>query len=143
MDTAALIDHLSRHGIKPSLQRLAVMEYLMSHHTHPTVEEIHSALVASMPTLSKTTVYSTLRLLVEKGAAQQLTIDERKVNYDGDCCPHAHFLCRKCSKVYDLPMREDCPENFVHLPAGFAIERSALYYRGLCPACREEEKENQ
>ena len=37
-------DCLLGHGIKPSVQRLAVMEYLKTHCTHPTADEIFSAL---------------------------------------------------------------------------------------------------
>ena len=56
MDTNETFSRLTEHGIKPSMQRMAVMEYLMTHRTHPTVDEIYTALHPSMPTLSKTTV---------------------------------------------------------------------------------------
>lgn len=131
------IDALTTHGIKPSVQRIAVMEYLMEHHTHPNADEIHSALVKRMPTLSKTTVYNTLRLLVEHGAVQQLTIDEHNVNFDGDTTPHAHFLCRQCGKVYDLALRNSRLERAAIVPKDFQLEHSALYFHGLCRECQE------
>lgn len=53
-----VIERLQSHSIKPSVQRIAIMQYLMDHHTHPTVDEIYTALAPSMPTLSKTTVYT-------------------------------------------------------------------------------------
>ena len=86
-------------GVRPSVQRLAVMDYLVTHKTHPTVDEIYSALAPSIPTLSKTTVYNTLKLFVENGVTQMLTIDEQNSRYDADVSPHAHFLCAKCGKV--------------------------------------------
>ena len=43
------------------MQRIAIMEYLMEHRTHPSADEIYTALSPSMPTLSKTTVYNTLK----------------------------------------------------------------------------------
>lgn len=39
-----LHQYLSGFGVKPSLQRLAIMEYLMTHRTHPTADEIFNAL---------------------------------------------------------------------------------------------------
>lgn len=54
-------------GLRPSVQRLLIMDYLLSHHTHPTVEEVYRDLCKKCPTLSKTTVYNTLRLFSEKG----------------------------------------------------------------------------
>ena len=97
-----VVKRLQNHNIKPSVQRIAIMTYLMEHRTHPTVDEIYTALAPSIPTLSKTTVYNTLKLLSEQGAAQTLTIDERNTCYDADTTPHAHFLCKHCGKIYDL-----------------------------------------
>ena len=69
-----VVKRLQNHNIKPSVQRIAIMNYLIEHRTHPTVDEIYTALSPSIPTLSKTTVYKTLKLLSEQGAAQTLTI---------------------------------------------------------------------
>ena len=68
---------LSRYNIKPSPQRMAIMTYLLEHKTHPTIEEIYKSLSPDMPTLSKTTIYNTLKLFVENGAASMLTINEK------------------------------------------------------------------
>ena len=65
-----VVKRLQNHNIKPSVQRIAIMNYLIEHRTHPTVDEIYTALSPSIPTLSKTTVYNTLKLLSEQGAAQ-------------------------------------------------------------------------
>jgi len=70
-------DRLLEHNIKPSMQRIAIMEYLMEHPIHPSADDIYTALSPSMPTLSKTTVYNTLKLFSEQGAALMLTIDEK------------------------------------------------------------------
>ena len=58
-----VVKRLQNHNIKPSVQRIAIMNYLIEHRTHPTVDEIYTALSPSIPTLSKTTVYNTLKLL--------------------------------------------------------------------------------
>ena len=135
MEATTPLRNLTDHGVKPSAQRLAVMEYLMEHLTHPSADEIYCALHPSMPTLSKTTVYNTLRLLTEKGAAIQLTIDERNVCFDADTTPHAHFLCTRCGKVFDVPLRETDLERQAYIPQGFQTEQTAVYYRGCCARC--------
>ena len=48
------VERLQSHHIKPSVQRMAIMKYLMEHRTHPTVDEIYTSLAPEMPTLSKT-----------------------------------------------------------------------------------------
>lgn len=139
MNTTDALSCLNDHGVKPSVQRLAVMDYLLQHRTHPTVEEIYQSLVTTIPTLSKATVYNTLRLLVDKGAALQLTIDERQTCYDGDTTPHAHFLCRHCGRIYDVPLKRQNLLRVADLPDDFTADTASLYIRGRCPHCQNED----
>ena len=48
-------------GIKPSSQRTAILEYLLSHHTHPTVEELYKSVLNEIHKMRITTVTNTLR----------------------------------------------------------------------------------
>lgn len=135
-----VIARLQCHNIKPSLQRIAIMGYLMEHRTHPTVDEIYTALSPSIPTLSKTTVYNTLKLLSEQGAAQTLTIDERNTCYDADTTTHAHFLCRNCSKIYDLASNA-CIKKVEKMDMdGHDVQEIHYYYKGVCKQCLENER---
>ncbi len=136
MDATRAYEFLNGHGIKPSAQRVAIMEYLMVHKVHPSVDEIYNALIGRLPTLSKTTVNNTLRLFREQGAALMLTIDERQVCFDGDTTPHGHFLCRKCNKVFDITTQEqEYTLAEKRLPHGFKCEQTDIYFRGICPEC--------
>ena len=134
-----VVDILLAHQIKPSVQRLAIMEYLMAHMTHPNVEEIYAALSPSMPTLSKTTVYNTLKTLVDHGAVRMLSIDERHTRYDYRTDPHAHFLCRQCGKVYDLPFNAEVLRLMPLDTHGHEVEEMHYYLRGLCKQCKEDD----
>ena len=126
--------YLMQYSIRPSVQRTAVMEYLMNHKTHPTVDEIYLALSPGIPTLSKTTVYNTLNLFIEKGAVQMLTIDEKNARYDADISKHAHFYCNSCGKVLDFMLPK--PEA-LEIPANsqFNIQSMQLSYYGVCKNC--------
>ncbi len=127
--------YLMSCSIKPSVQRTAVMEYLINHKTHPTVDEIFTGLSPSIPTLSKTTVYNTLNLFIEKGAVQMLTIDEKNARYDADISSHAHGYCRSCAKVFDI---FDLKSDQFKLPQidGFMVDAVEISYYGVCAACR-------
>ena len=127
---------LEKCGIKPSLQRMAVMDYLLEHKMHPTADMIFSSLQPSIPTLSKTTVYNTVKLLAENGAILAINIDEKNQRFDGDISQHAHFLCKICGKIYDMPIAglqishsENCTENFL-------ITETQIYYKGFCKKCK-------
>lgn len=126
--------HLIKYAIRPSVQRTAVMGYLMNHKTHPTVDEIYVALSPEIPTLSKTTVYNTLNLLVEKGAVQVLTIDDKNARFDADTSKHAHFYCRSCGQVYDV---FDVNESMYSLPdfKKFRVDSVEISYYGTCKYC--------
>lgn len=131
-------DYLLNCSIKPSLQRAAVMGFLLKNkEIHPTVDDIYVALSPKIPTLSKTTVYNTLKLFVEKGAVNVLTIDERNARYDIDTSKHAHCMCRCCGKVFDFfdvkPELFQAPESEY-----FKIESTEISYVGVCLDCGQK-----
>lgn len=132
----AIKDRLLAFGVKPSLQRIAIMNYLLTHPTHPTADTIFNDLYPGIPTLSKTTVYNTLKLLTDQGAILSLNIDEKNLRYDGDISPHAHFRCKTCGEVFDLRLKDK-----VTIPVegieNFLINECQIYYKGYCHACRE------
>lgn len=128
--------YLLDHSIRPSAQRLAIMDYLMENRIHPTVDDIFNALSPTMPTLSKTTVYNTLKLFAGHGAVFSLVIDEKNVRYDIDMSYHGHFQCMKCNAVYDIPL-----ESAMYLTDRIGEHRvleTHLYYKGYCKKCRQD-----
>ena len=110
-----VVERLQGHNIKPSVQRIAIMKYL-----------------------SKTTVYNTLKILSEQGAAQTLTIDERNTCYDADTTPHAHFLCKRCGKVYDLACNDTVRQVVDTDMDGHEVQETHYYYKGICKQCKED-----
>lgn len=136
MDKINPYKKLMEYNIKPSPQRMAIMEYLLNSCNHPTIDEIYSCLIKSMPTLSKTTIYNTLKLFIENGAAQMLTINEKTSCYDADTSLHAHFICEKCNRVLDLyyGVEDILPKSeSMH---GHIIKSMQVYYRGICKDCK-------
>ncbi|MCH4147306.1 MAG: transcriptional repressor [Prevotella sp.] len=125
------------NGVRPSVQRLAIMEYLLTHFTHPTVEDVYQGLCNKIPTLSRTTVYNTLRLFSEHQAAQMITIDDHRVCYDGNTSPHVHFFCKQCGKVIDL-FGEKAPMPNSRLIDGNFVDEVQLYYKGICSDCKKK-----
>lgn len=139
MNIQEVHQYLRKHDIKPSPQRVAIMHYLLEHPTHPTIEQIFLDLLPEMPTLSKTTVYNTLKLLHDKKAVLAITIDEKNVRYDGFTSAHAHFKCKRCGIIHDIPLDKtdipSCREN-----SDFISEETQVYFLGTCknclPACK-------
>lgn len=132
--------YLLEKDIKPSVQRIAVMTYLLENRTHPTVDEIYLELQDKIPTLSKTTIYNTLKLFVEKKAILSLTIDEKMVRYDGYRQRHAHLFCHSCGKVVDVPLEYDVELPQTEATKGFADVETQVYHKGYCAECLDAKK---
>ena len=130
-------EYLLKYNIKPSMQRIAIMDYLMVHRVHPTADEIYNALYPTIPTLSKTTVYNTMRLFAEQGAVLPLVIDDKNVRFDIDTSCHAHFQCCACNRVFDIPVEKIGLLNTKQIGDLYVTE-THLYYKGYCKACRNK-----
>ncbi|MCD8186768.1 MAG: transcriptional repressor [Rikenellaceae bacterium] len=130
-------EHLLAYHIKPSVQRMVIMEYLLTHKSHPTADEIYHALSPRLPTLSKTTVYNTLKILVERGAALLLNIEDKNARFDGDISDHAHFICQACGRIQDVPLAPGVLSRLIPTLNGADIDQVHVYYKGSCKTCKE------
>lgn len=128
-----VINKLEEKGIRPSVQRMGILRYLLEHRTHPSIDEIYNHLSDSIPTLSLTTVYNTLEQFREKGLIKAISIDGKVTHYDGYTHDHAHFLCTKCRKVFDIVQDFTIPLRTI--PEGFQVSGMELYYTGICKDC--------
>lgn len=127
--------HLGDHGVKASLPRVKIYEYLNTHRTHPTVDEIFNALSDELITLSKTTVYNTLDLFVKHHLAVQVLIEDNEARYDADTSHHGHFKCTKCQTVYDFDF--DLSSTSIPTLEGHRLDDYHTYIRGVCKKCLE------
>jgi Fe2+ or Zn2+ uptake regulation protein len=128
---------LRNSGVTPTMQRLAILEFLESTKSHPTADEVYTAIHKSCPTIARATVYNTLEALTKAGTILQLTMDPGAARYDADTGPHVHFRCRLCDKVYDVSMKEHrCLGKEVD---GHQVESVRTYAFGICTSCRKEE----
>ncbi len=135
--TQEILDTLSEGGVKPSAQRIAILRYLMENRIHPTVDEIFKALQPTNPTLSRTTVYNTLRLLAAACIIRCIeTGGGDGARWDYSQHDHAHFLCASCGKVTDIDYNDASP-SFVIPPKGYTVHSTDVIFKGLCPLCSE------
>lgn len=128
-----LEQELKAKNINLSYQRLKVLQYLADKHSHPSVDNIFSDLHKEIPTLSKTTVYNTLRVLADAGLVKALAIEDNETRYDIDTSDHGHFKCQNCNAIYDFYIDID------KLSAGelknFKINDKNVYFKGTCASC--------
>jgi Fe2+ or Zn2+ uptake regulation protein len=133
-----IIDILKEHEIPPSMQRVKILEYLQNYKTHPTADMIYKALVKEIPTLSKTTIYNTLKTFIEKGILVELSLFENEIRYEYNTEPHIHFKCIKCGRIFDLDKKFDRYDN--NLIDGHKVLEHHINLKGICKDCQRGEK---
>lgn len=126
-------EYLKNNGIKPSYQRIKIFQYLVEKKNHPTVDMIYKALCSEIPTLSKTTVYNTLNLFIEKKIVNVIVIEENETRYDSVMSVHGHFKCEKCGRIFDVNINKGTIEE--KALKDFEIKEQHYYFKGICKDC--------
>jgi len=135
-NTKILKNMLKDKGIKPTFQRLKILEYMSKNlNNHPTVEMVYEELLKDIPTLSLTTVYNTLNNFLEKGLVFGVTITGTEVRYDFNTDYHHHFLCKECSKIIDIDLKCAYAEGKNGVVSGHRIDEVHGYFKGVCKDC--------
>ena len=94
---------LSR-GVKPTPQRVVIADFLLHTDSHPTADEVLSAVAQALPVaLSRATVYNTLNTLKDAGVIKEVLTEPGRVRYDANVSHHHHFVDVNTGKIVDIP----------------------------------------
>lgn len=129
---------LKAKGLRLTPQRVAIVRALVERRDHPTVEQLHKAILAEFPTTSLATVYKTIHLLKEHGEVLELGFGELGSRYDGRRPePHPHLICTRCGAILD-PDCQGLDELVERLAkeTGFSVATHRFDLFGLCASCR-------
>ncbi len=129
---------IRRNTIQKDLVRNAVYEMKR----HVTVNEVYEFLKKEYPTIGKGTVYRNLDILVEEGALRKVEVSEGPNRFDFTLKNHYHVRCVKCDEVSDVDM-DEIPDLMkkIHDTHGIEFLDYDISFKGICPKCREEAKE--
>ncbi|MDY6065753.1 MAG: transcriptional repressor [Finegoldia sp.] len=116
-----------------------MLDYLVTNHTHPTVDEIYNNLIGQLPTLSKTTVYNTVKSFVDKNIIRQINVDSSEDRYDIILEDHGHFKCNECGKIYNFKINRNTSHQELE---GFDINYYNICLKGTCKDCLEKKKKS-
>ena len=114
----AIKELLSRHGIRPTTQRLEIAALMLSRPQHLSADQILDKVNHETAVVSKATVYNTLNLFVEKGLVHQVIVDAGKVFYDSNTGVHHHIYNEDTGTLQDVDAGEMVIENVPRLPEG-------------------------
>jgi Fur family transcriptional regulator, ferric uptake regulator len=120
---------------KDTRQREVIARLLRSAPGPLSVPELHQRALSELPGLGVATVYRTLKLMQEQGAAHIVALDGDNLYEASGRGHHHHFACRSCEQVFTLatcPL--PLPAGTVY-PGGFVVEAHEVTLYGQCPDC--------
>ena len=128
---------------KHSAKRDAILALLRSTTTHPTAEWVYACLKPDWPELSLATVYRNLNRFKEAGLLTSVGTVNGKERLDARTDDHAHFICERCHRIWDLPFACDPSQRAcVEQATGGQITGWQLSFTGVCAQCQLSHTEN-
>lgn len=135
---AKLRSRLAGAQVRPTRQRVMVLEALAAEEQDATAQEIYARLRKRGERVGLATVYRTLSLLTERDVVDELS------HRPGESCyrlcsagHHHHLVCSRCHRVEELSGC-DIDEWLARASRsrGFVATSHTLEVVGLCEACR-------
>ncbi|MFP3960201.1 MAG: transcriptional repressor [Spirochaetaceae bacterium] len=130
--------------LRRSKQRDRMLELLQNTNKHPTATWLYDQLRTEFPTVSLGNVYRNLSILVEQGYVRKLDFGSSYDRFEAEDERHAHFLCRKCGRIFDLPMPTlGGYDEQADAVDGHRLESARVEFYGICRDCLHTEDEDR
>lgn len=103
-DYESIGDFLSKNGIKPTRQRVAIATHMYEREQHLSADIILERVNKDLTTtnVSKATVYNTLKLFVKEGILREVALDPQRVLFDTNIHQHHHIMNVDSGEIRDI-----------------------------------------
>ncbi|NTU90639.1 MAG: transcriptional repressor [Chlorobiaceae bacterium] len=139
-DIESFTRHCREHGMKITLQRVAIYRYLMESGAHPSTDDVFQALRDDFPGLSFDTINRTLMTFYQTGLIDIVESRTGVRRFDANMGSHSHMHCVSCGAMFDI---DDPLPDHGCLPqadaSGFELLGKNVVFRVICPTCRSSE----
>lgn len=117
-------------GVKPTAQRIAVCQHVLSEHAdHPTAEAVKASVDETFPKISLATVYNTLNTLVKVGLLRAIRFPHSgKVVFDHNTAAHHHFIDASDGSLTDIDI-DSVTVNHA-LPSQYHVDEVEVFLKG-------------
>lgn len=118
-------------------QRGVILEILRVGPHHLTAEEVYLQARAALPSISLGTVYRNLNFLCTQGLAREVRNgDSGCARFEAARDSHAHFHCRRCQAVRDIPLPTGLDQTrWEEVGPIAAVSSLDLHVIGDCAGC--------
>ncbi len=134
--------HLKLRGLNRSSRRDLVVGIFFASNKHLSVDDLYNLVRRKSPSIGRTTVYRTLKLLESAGLAQALVLKgETRFERELNRRHHDHFICSRCGAIIEFSSDEiETLQDEEAAKIGFRIEGHKHQVFGQCAKCQAGEK---
>jgi len=123
-------------------QKSVILEALNKLNCHASASMVYDEVHKDNPSISRATVFRVLSDSAFDGKLLRIRFTGEDDRFDITLEPHYHVTCRQCGYVADVKLVGiNNPQDYLADSAEFAVESHNLEFIGLCPKCREGNKE--
>ncbi len=125
------LDWLSRGGLRPTRQRVALAELLIGDgkDRHVTAESLYTSARAAGEKVSLATIYNTLRAFCGAGLMNEIFVDGSRSYFDTRLDDHPHFYWEDSAELTDAPKDGLEIARLPAAPAGAEVSRVDVVIR--------------
>ena len=136
-ERATLTSYLDSKKLKHTKQRDVILTTFLDAKSHVSAEQLYDRVRDVNAGIGYTTVYRTLKLLVDAGIAQERRFDDGLTRYEVEHKHHDHLVCLNCGRIIEFASEEiEVAQEQIAKDQGFKIlhHRHELY--GHCSGCQ-------
>lgn len=124
-------------------QKTLILDAIEMADAPQTAEQILAVARQTLPSMALTTVYRNLEQLTDQQIISRLIYPDGITRYRmADEVHHHELICVHCSQHVDISQCPlDCLAKQIEDDTGFTITSHALTLYGVCPDCRQRNKE--
>ena len=127
-----------------TIQKALILRAVCELKRHLTADEVYEFVKRDHPSIGKGTVYRNLAILTEEGAIRKVEVPDGSDRFDFTLKNHYHVRCVKCGEVFDVDM-DEIPDlqKKIHDTHGMEFLTYDIFFKGICPECRAQEKDDK
>jgi len=136
-------EFIREHRGRLTPQRQRIVKEFFSLHGHYDIQELHDHMVKKGVVVNPSTIFRTLKLLVQAGIAVERQFANGNTKFELNHAHHDHLICLSCNKIieFDSPKLEHVQASIIR-SHGFEMSYHRHEIYGYCASCKKARKGN-
>ena len=131
-------DFLRNRNLSLTRQREEILQTFYAGGHHVSAEDLAARVKLANPKVGLSTVYRTLKLLVECQLAEEHHFAGEVTLYEPAQSHHEHMICLECQSISEFEDEElERMKERIAAAHGFRMLRHTLHLYGVCRKCQE------